>query len=728
MGILGKYLNFSSLRVHLGLLVLLAILPMLGLLLYSYLEERSLAISNVEGDVQQLAGTACAFQEELVEGTRQLLVALAGQAGVQEQNAWLCSQHLAEIAKDYSRYANLGVIMPDGEPFCLASPTVRQESFKQQAWFRQTVESHDLVIAEGRGGYTAGRLALNLSYPVMDQTGKVSAVVFAALDLDQLNQITGEVQMPDETEFLLINRKGTVLAYLPDPEKWVGKTLRELPLISAILNQGQDIVDLSGLDGVDRLYAFAPLRSTVETGLYVCVGIPTAIAYSGANQTLMRHLIGLGLILLLALAAVWIGGDILILRRIHALAGAARRLSSGDMKARTGLKTGTSELDRLAGAFDEMATALEQQAIQLCQAETKYRSLVEQLPVIAYMARLDETRSPLYISPQVQSILGFTPDAWTADPLLWLRQIHPSDRPQVMEQLSERQSSTGTGGFKLEYRIYSHDRRLLHFFDEALIVQGGDSGALCLHGVMRDITDQKQAQLQLFDYQEQLRSLTSELSLAEERERRRIATDLHDRVGQALAVCKIKLGALGKSEPASGLEIRAEEIRDLIEQAIQETRSLIFKISSPILYELGFEAAVGWLAEEMEKQHSIVSRYLDDGQLKPLDDDIRALLFRAVSELLMNVAKHAQASHVKISTERAGDRIRVVVEDDGIGLESSQMCSRWDKNQGFGLFSIRERLKHVNGSLDIQSRPGKGTRICVTAPLKETGLQGIRRT
>jgi signal transduction histidine kinase len=591
-----KYLQFSSLRIRLGLLILMAILPMLGLLLYSYLEERNVAISNVEGDVQQFAASASVFQEQLIEGTRQLLVALAKQPGVQEQDALLCSRHLAEMSKDYSRYANLGVLNLEGEPFCLASTMPEPEGFSSQPWFQQTIENRDFVISDGRGGYTSGRVTLNLSYPVTDQSGKVSGVVFAALDLDQLNQITGEVQLPDETEFFMLNRKGIILAYLPDPEKWVGKALRDPPLIGAILNKGQDIVEFPGLDGTRRLYAFTPVRSTVETGLYVCFGIPTAVAFSDANETLVRHLIGLGSIMVVALLVVWFGSDVIILRPVNALVGAAKRLSSGDMKARTGLTTGTGELDHLARAFDEMAEALEQQATRLLR------------------------------------------------------------------------------------------------------------------------------------YQEQLRSLTSELSLAEERERRRIATDLHDRVGQALAVSKMKLGALREASAGGGMEERIDDIRDLIEQAIRETRSLIFEISSPILYELGFEAAVGWLAEEMEKQHAIRSLHRDDGHPKPLDDDIRVLLFQAVNELLINVAKHARANQVEITTERDGGRIRVVVEDNGNGWEPSEICNRWGRNQGFGLFSIRERLKHVDGSLDVESRPGIGTRITVTAPLKDTGLQAILRT
>ncbi len=257
------------------------------------------------------------------------------------------------------------------------------------------------------------------------------------------------------------------------------------------------------------------------------------------------------------------------------------------------------------------------------------------------------------------------------------------------------------------------------------MVQEGEGARQCLHGVMRDITEQKQAQVQLLSYQEQLRSLASELSLAEERERRRIATDLHDRVGQALAVSKVKLGALKETASAEGHGKCIDDIRHLLEQAIQETRSLMFEISSPILYELGLEAALEWLAEKMEKQHSMPCRYRDDGQPKPLDDDIRVLLFQAASELLINVAKHARARRVEISTSRDGGRIQVVVEDDGIGFEPAQISSCWGKDQGFGLFSIRERMKYVGGFLDVESQPGTGARITLIAPLE--GVPAIRR-
>jgi signal transduction histidine kinase len=236
---------------------------------------------------------------------------------------------------------------------------------------------------------------------------------------------------------------------------------------------------------------------------------------------------------------------------------------------------------------------------------------------------------------------------------------------------------------------------------------------------MRDITARKQTEEKIFEYQNKLRSLASQLTLAEERERRRIATELHDRVGQSLAICKIKLGQLqsGAQAPEDILQ-SIQETRALLDQAIQDTRSLIFRISSPILYELGFEAAVEWLTEDIQKRHAIPVAFEDDGLPKPLDDDVRVLLFQATSELLINVVKHARAGSVRVSIEKEGESIRIGVEDDGRGFNLSDPSHLSVKAGGFGLFSIRERLNDVHGCMEVHSPPGAGSRVTMVAPLR----------
>jgi signal transduction histidine kinase len=205
--------------------------------------------------------------------------------------------------------------------------------------------------------------------------------------------------------------------------------------------------------------------------------------------------------------------------------------------------------------------------------------------------------------------------------------------------------------------------------------------------------------------------------LAEEQERRRLATALHDRVAQTLALSKMKLGMLREPASSTDLAESVDEIYKLLEQAIQDTRSLIFEISSPILYHFGLEAAVEWLTEQTQKQYGILFEFRDDRQPKPLDEDVRVLLFQAVRELLVNVGKHAQARSVKVALRRDGNDIQITVEDDGVGFDAFPIGSHWSEIKGFGLFSIRERLDHVGGQLKIKSEPGHGTRVTLVAPL-----------
>lgn len=246
-------------------------------------------------------------------------------------------------------------------------------------------------------------------------------------------------------------------------------------------------------------------------------------------------------------------------------------------------------------------------------------------------------------------------------------------------------------------------------------------GEFILTTIIRDISERKQAEGKIIEYQNQLRFLASQLTLTEEHERRKIATDLHDRIGQSLAISKIKLGALRESASPLGLDGDIEEIRDYIEQTIQDARSLIFDLCPPFLYELGFEKALEWLAEEVQKQHGVTTLFENDGKPKPLDDDVRVLLFRTVNELLINVVKHAQAQKTKVSVRRDRDNIKINVEDDGIGFDVSKTQYHVDKAGGFGLFRIRERLNYLGGQIKIESEPNSGTRISLVVPVKCNG-------
>jgi signal transduction histidine kinase len=249
-------------------------------------------------------------------------------------------------------------------------------------------------------------------------------------------------------------------------------------------------------------------------------------------------------------------------------------------------------------------------------------------------------------------------------------------------------------------------------------------GSVCffLGGIYLSVSEINKARKKLDADVTQLRSLAFQLSLTEERERHRLAMQLHDHIGQSLIISKAKLDEHRGYETSGELADAMEEVCERLGQIIKDTRTLTFDLSSPILYMMGFEAATDeWLTDEIKNKHGIETEFEDDGQHKPLDDDIRTVLFRNVRELLINVVKHAKASKVKVSVRKYQENIQVSIEDDGIGFDSSEIKSG-AANGKFGLFSIRERLERLGGHVEIGSKPGEGSKITMTAPLKKDNV------
>lgn len=350
-----------SLRTRLILLVFVALLPTRGLGIYTAWEMRQIARAEALQDAMRLARIASTSGERLVEGAQQLLFTLARLPEIRRQDAPACSRLLADLLRSYPYFSNLGVAGPSGRVFCSGVPFEGIADIGDRSYFQRAVQRRGFAAGEYRIGQITGKAVINFAYPVLDDAGRIAAVVFAGLDLSWLSRLLAESRLPEESTVTVVDVAGQILARYPDPATWVGRSFPEAPFIRPILSQQTEgTVEGKGLDGTPRLFAFTPLRvGEQEQIAYVYIGIPQASAFAKVNQVDNWSLVGFVVVLALALLVTGIGSRTLIQLPVTALVDTMRRLAGGDLAARTGLPHTPSETGRLAAALDDLAERLE---------------------------------------------------------------------------------------------------------------------------------------------------------------------------------------------------------------------------------------------------------------------------------------------------------------------------------------------------------------------------------
>jgi PAS domain S-box-containing protein len=276
--------------------------------------------------------------------------------------------------------------------------------------------------------------------------------------------------------------------------------------------------------------------------------------------------------------------------------------------------------------------------------------------------------------------------------------------------------------FDLEKRYIRKEGGVVWAYINCSVVTNTQGQPVHFITYIRDITNRKLNEEKLCKYQESLRQLANELNTTEERERKRFAAELHDHIGQSLVLAKLDLGRLG--ELLNGFDANArsiiERLDNTIDRALHETRSLTQDLSPQVLYTFGFDAALEWLAENMQERYELIC-YIDGGkQSTPLSGDAAVVTFQAVRELLINVVKHAGMKEAHVHVAQREHVVVIHVEDQGKGFTPEELDLPRSHGGGFGLFSIRERLSLWGGRLQIHSSPGKGTSAQVVIPASVT--------
>ncbi len=351
----------------------------------------------------------------------------------------------------------------------------------------------------------------------------------------------------------------------------------------------------------------------------------------------------------------------------------------------------------------------------LKKSEARYRTLVEQIPVVTYIAALDQYSTTLYTSPQVERVLGFSQADFHADPDTWEKQIHPEDRDRVLAEVA-RSQATGEP-FVSEYRLLSKSGRVVWVRDEAMLVYDPQGKPLFLQGVLSDITERIQAEISV-------RYLTHELMRAQEQEKHKISMELHDTVAQELVALKIGLENLRDSAPVPEEKIstQAAALLDILQPALNSIRTLSYNLRPPDLEHLGLVQATRNHCEEVAARSGLNIDFNAAGvEAALLEYESAINLYRIIQEGLANVWRHAGAKNVSIRIVASHPKIILRIEDDGHGFEATEKVAPDRRGRRMGLLGMRERVAILGGEMHLESQPNKGTKIFIDIPWSREG-------
>ena len=755
---------FHGLRFQLVVLVLLAILPALVMIVYVTTEQQRLTIVQAREDTLKLARATANSQEQIIEGARQLLVALSQLASVRSHDPATCSAVLASLLSQYPSYANLGVISQEGMLFCSALPlTSGPIATFDRPYFVRSLETRAFNVGEFQYSRLIGDPVLTLAYPILDEHKNVSSIVFAGLSLNWLNRSIAKTQLPPGAFIQILDRDGLTLARHPNPEQWLGKPMAETPVANNILTRGEGWLESPDPEGVDRLYVFTRVQSA-RANMYIVIGVPQEIAFAESNQTSMRNLIALGLVGVLALAAGRVGGDLFILHRVNVLVNTTKRLAQGDLSARTGLRNESGELGLLASAFDRMAATLEQRASEsermknallasahrsqvLADAASRLNARLELDQVMgaiceeaaralnvpaASVCLYDQSHDqfewaadyglpPMYRNEMAEILhdlfdrlparLGaplVIPDA-LADPNLPRADLFRALNLRTVACVSMRREGKLVGVLKVltfrEPREFTNDELML----------------------LRGLTDQAAQAITnarlyaALRQEEQSRAILLRRTItAQEDERMRIARELHDETSQSITALMVGLDTariVASSDPPKARE-QLETARTIARGMLSSIHGLIADLRPSLLDHRGLLPAIAWYGDQRLKPLGIEFCLEENlsGRLSPL---VESSLFRIVQEGITNVIRHARATEVIVRLWREKGRLTLQIADNGCGFDGKALSDSDESGKGLGLRGLQERAAILGGEFDLRTAPGHGTSITIHVPLLE---------
>ena len=712
----------SGLRLRLLLLVLLACAPLVGLTLHTASEDHRRLVQEWNQSSQEMMELATREEERVIGQTRQLLLVLAESSAVRSGNRRGCKKLLDDLFGSYPRYANLGVVGTNGMVLASARPMVEPANQTNRPFFRRALATGAFAIGDFPDGQAAGQPTVNFGCPVFDSDGQVQAVVFAALDLDWVSRFESALpaQLPKGATWTEIDRTGKILVRYPSPGKWIGQPFPEKSLLNTVFSQDHGVVEAMSAGGIPGYYAFAAMHSQLVPDDVVTIlsSIPRQVLFAEADDRLTGNLTGLGVAACFAFMLGWIGSYLLVLRPVRTLVKTNARLATGDLSTRTGMSHRGDELGQLGRAFDQMAQALEHREVErhsadyaLKASELRYRRLFETaqdgiLILNADTGQIDD------VNPFLTDMLGYTREQLLGNKL-W--EIGPfKDTKASKAEFRELQREAYVRYEDLPLETSDGKSINVEFVSNVYQVNGGK----VIQCNIRNITERKQAEAKRKEYNRKLQVLSRRLVEAQETERRNIARELHDEIGQALTVMQLNLQAMLQSPGADALTPRLNESLKVVERVLEQVQDISLDLRPSILDDLGLEPALRWYTDRQAALVELKVEFHADRLEQRLDPVIETECFRVAQEALTNVVRHAQAKVVTVVLRKEDGQLHLCVRDDGIGFDVAAIREKAVHGASLGLLSMEERAALAGGGLEFKSTPGQGTDVQAWFPLK----------
>jgi len=368
--------SYTGIRGRLASLILLGLFPLFILVISESMFERKSAIGASFEDTKRLARLAAAKEGALIEGARQLTIALSVLPAVVRRDQSTCNSFVRNLLSAYPQYTNFGVVDVKGSVWCSSLPTATKATLGDRPHIRRALDKKEPSL----GGYQIGRLSglpsIVYANPIVGPNGASAGAAFAALRAEAFGAPEKDGDMPQDAVYLVADHDGKILQRFPDGPHAQGEDISSLELFRVARGQSSGSLETSAVDGITRLYGFAWSGADVNRSVLIAIGIPKELAVATADQRMLFSILALLIVAAITVIIGAIASRKLILEPIVQLGNATRRIAAHEPSVRTHMRQ-RNELGELGRAIDEMAQSLEAQEVALKDSEARFRDLTE---------------------------------------------------------------------------------------------------------------------------------------------------------------------------------------------------------------------------------------------------------------------------------------------------------------------------------------------------------------